>query len=90
MNTQPDSFVIALSMYASLISNVFLKNFLHTIVLVPATSKEYDYISQREKQLPEKVVKLVDCNNCKYKCTKNITEDRGEEYLNYFGRLNRM
>jgi hypothetical protein len=32
----------ALSMYASLISNVFLKNFLHTIVLVPATSKEYD------------------------------------------------
>jgi hypothetical protein len=29
-------------MYASLISNVFLKIFLHTIVLVPATSKAYD------------------------------------------------
>jgi hypothetical protein len=42
-----------------------------------------EYISQREKQLPEKVVKLVDCNNCKYKCTKNITEDRGEEYMWY-------
>jgi hypothetical protein len=43
-----------------------------------------------EINVPEKVVKLVDCNNCKYKCTKNITKDRGEEYLNYFGRLNRM
>jgi hypothetical protein len=49
-----------------------------------------EYISQRGKNVPEKVVKLVDCNNCKYKCTKNITEDRGEEYLNYFGHLNRM
>jgi hypothetical protein len=47
-------------------------------------------LTLRGKQVPEKVVKLVDCNNCKYKCTKNITEDRGEEYLNYFGRLNRM
>ena len=49
-----------------------------------------EYISERGKKVPEKVVKLVDCNNCEYKCTKNITEDRGEEYLNYFGRLNRM
>jgi hypothetical protein len=47
------------------------------------------YFTKREK-VPEKVVKLVNCNNCKYKCSKNITKDRGEEYLNYFGRLNRM
>jgi hypothetical protein len=25
-----------------------------------------EYISQRGKNVPEKVVKLVDCNNCKY------------------------
>ena len=46
-----------------------------------------EYISQRGKNVPEKVVKLVDCNNCKYKCSKNITEDERRRIFELFWSL---
>ena len=48
-----------------------------------------EYISQRGKTIPEKMVKSVDCK-CKYKCKEKITENQRKKYLNYFGRSTHM
>ena len=49
------------------------------------TGKEYT--SQSGKKVPERLLKSVDCNKCKFKCTQNITEEQRADIFQLFWSL---